>query len=479
MSLEMRLELKLAQKLVMTPQLQQAIKLLQLSRLEMSQLIQQEMLENPVLEELIHDDEREELDPRGREEEALQAGEAEDAPEAPEIDVFDMKWDSYIDDDAPAETGSFQDAPEESLSYEHTLSTAPTLADHLLWQLNLSSVDVLTRSLGEVIIGNIDDDGYLRDITVEDIFRQTGVAVENVEKALNAVQELDPPGVGARTLQECLLIQVRQLGLAGTIVEDILTGHMDALEKKRYPSIARSLRVPVNDVIAAAAAIESLEPKPGRPFNASEVQYIIPDVYVVKKGGEYVILLNDEGMPKLRISPFYKKVMRGGGDEATKEYIESKIRSARWLLKSIEQRNRTVYRVAESIVKRQKEFLDKGVGYIKPMILRDVAEDIEMHESTISRVTTNKFMHTPQGIFELKYFFASGITCADGEDLSSITVRRLIETTIKEEDPRRPLNDRVIVDMLKEKNIHIARRTVAKYRCEMKIPPANMRKKLY
>lgn len=478
MSLEMRLELKLAQKLVMTPQLQQAIRLLQLSRLEMSQLVQQEMLENPVLEELAGDDEREELDQRGQED-APRDGDGEDAPEAPEIDVFDMKWDSYIDEDSQGETGSYQDSPEETLSYEQTLSNTPTLADHLLWQLNLSSVDTITRRLGEVIIGNIDDDGYLRDITVEDIARQAGLPADCAEKALAAVQELDPPGVGARTLQECLLIQVRQLGFSGTIVEAILTGYMDALEKKRYPSIARSLRVSVNDVIAAANAIESLEPKPGRPFNTVEVQYITPDVYVVKKGDDYVILLNDEGMPKLRISPFYKKVMRGGGDEATREYIESKIRSARWLLKSIEQRNRTVYRVTESIVKRQRDFLDKGAGFIKPMVLRDVAEDIEMHESTISRVTTNKFVHTPQGIFELKYFFAGGITCADGEDLSSITVRRLIEKTIREEDPKRPLNDRVIVDMLKKKNIHIARRTVAKYRCEMKIPPANMRKRLY
>jgi RNA polymerase sigma-54 factor len=477
MSLEMRLELKLAQKLVMTPQLQQAIKLLQLSRLELSQLVQQEMLENPVLEETLGDEERDETEPRVSEE-TPSSGE-EDGAETPEIDVFDMKWDNYIDTDADRDPGAYSDLPDEGISYEQTLSRTPTLADHLLWQLNLTVTDKLTRKLGEVIIGNMDDDGYLRDVTVNDIAGLAAIPVEKVERALGIVQEFDPPGVGARDLQECLLIQARQLGLNGTIVESILTGYMDALEKKRYPAIARSLRVPVADVVSAAAAIEALEPKPGRPFTATEVQYIVPDVYVVKKGDEYVILLNDEGMPKLRISPFYKKVMRGGGDDVTKEYIESKIRSARWLLKSIEQRNRTVYKVTESIVNRQKEFLDRGIGYIKPMILKDVAEDIGMHESTISRVTTNKFMHTPQGIFELKYFFASGITCADGEDLSSITVRRLIEKTIREEDPKKPLNDRVIVDMLKHKNINIARRTVAKYRCEMKIPPANMRKKPY
>jgi len=477
MSLEMRLELKLAQKLVMTPQLQQAIKLLQLSRLELSQLVQQEMLENPVLEELIGEDDREDMDARAAEESTSAA--EEDVPETPEIDVFDMKWDNYIDTDADRDPGAYSDLPDEGVSYEQTLSRTPTLSDHLLWQLNLTVTDKLTRQLGEVIIGNIDDNGYLRDVTVEDIAGLAGVTLKKVEKALDLVQEFDPPGVGARNLQECLLIQARQLGFRDTIVESILESHMDALEKKRYPAIARNLRVPVAEVISAAGVIESFEPKPGRPFTATEVQYIIPDVYVVKKGDEYVILLNDDGMPKLRISPFYKKVMRRGGDEVTREYIESKIRSARWLLKSIEQRNRTVYKVTESIVNRQKDFLDKGIGHIKPMILKDVAEDIGMHESTISRVTTNKFMHTPQGIFELKYFFASGIACSDGEDLSSITVRRLIEKTIREEDPKKPLNDRVIVDMLKHKNINIARRTVAKYRCEMKIPPANMRKKPY
>ncbi|HEX9860902.1 MAG TPA: RNA polymerase factor sigma-54 [Nitrospirota bacterium] len=475
MALEMRLELKLAQKLVMTPQLQQAIRLLQLSRLEMTQEIQMEMLENPVLEEVLTDDDQQD-DPTLPRDSVSASEEPAEAP--PQVDVFDLKWDSYIDNDTPNEPGEFYD-PEEVPSYEHTLSHSTTLAEHLRWQLRLTQVTSLEKRIGEMIIGNIDDDGYLRDVSVEDLARSSGVKTGVVEKALRAVQDLDPPGVGARTLQECLLIQARQLGFGGTVVEKMISGYMDDLEKKRYHAIARSLKAQVADVVAAANAIESLEPKPGRPFVTSEVQYIVPDVYVVKKGGDYVILLNDEGIPRLKVSPLYKKLMRGVGDESTREYIESKIRSARWLLKSIEQRNRTVYRVTESIVKRQREFLDKGAGFIKPMILRDVAEDIEMHESTISRVTTNKYMHTPQGIFELKYFFAGCVSGDNGEETSTLTVRKLIEKAIREEDPARPMNDRAIVDMLMKKNIHIARRTVAKYRCEMKIPPAGLRKKPY
>jgi len=476
MALEMRLDMKLAQKLVMTPQLQQAIKLLQLSRLEMSQLVYQEMLENPVLEDAAVESEAEVEEPVKEE---VQADESKEENRA--MDMFDMRWDNYIDEDEERriEPGYFTDTDEELPSYDQTLSNPLTLADHLLWQIRLMDTTDRERAAAEAIIGNIDEDGYLRDMTTDEVAKLAGVAAPICEKALALVQELDPPGVGARDLRECLLIQARQMGLKGTIVEEILLSHMEDLEKKRYPALARALKVPVKDVVMAAGAIEALEPKPGRPYTSSEVQYIIPDVYVVKKGGEYIILLNDDGMPKLRISPFYKNLMRGGGDDSTKDYIETKLRSAQWLIKSIEQRNKTIYRVAESIVKRQKEFFDKGTGFIRPMVLRDVAEDIAMHESTISRVTTNKYMHSPQGIYELKYFFSGGIASDDGEALSSITVRGLIQKTISEEDPKKPLNDRNIVDILKKKNIHIARRTVAKYRCELKIPPANLRKRPY
>ncbi len=477
MAIEMRLDLKLAQKLVMTPQLQQAIKLLQLSRLEMSQMLYQEMLENPVLEDTVTEAETDEAEAQIKDEQPVDEGEI---GAAQEVDLFGIKWDNYLEeDDYGREVNYYSDSEEERPSYEQTLSSKVGLSEHLLWQLRLVPVSEHERRAGEVVIGNIDDDGYLRDMTVAEIAKVAGVSDAVAEKALLVVQDMDPPGVGARDLKECLLIQTRLLGLNGTIVELMIKDHMAELEKKRYPVIARILKVALKDVMMASAAIESLEPKPGRPFTVSEVQYIVPDVFVVKKDGEYVILLNDEGMPKLRISPFYKNLIRRGGDEATKDYIESKLRSAHWLIKSIEQRNKTIYRVTESIITRQKEFLEKGIDKVRPMILRDVAEDIGMHESTISRVTTNKFMHSPQGIFELKYFFSGGISSIDGDSLSSIIVRRLVQKTISEEDSKEPLNDRNIVDILKGKNIDIARRTVAKYRCELKIPPANVRKKPY
>lgn len=475
MAIEMRLDLKLAQKLVMTPQLQQAIKLLQLSRLELSQVVYQEMMENPILDDGTLEAEDADVEAQIKEEleRAEGAGEEEQA-----IDVFDMKWENYLDeDDGGYDVSYYSDSEEEKPSYEQTLSSPKSLPEHLLWQFRLSAATEAERNLGEVIIGNIDEDGYLRDITLDEIAGSMNVGLELAEKVLKAVQELDPPGVGARDLRECLLIQARQLGFSGTIVEEIISKHLDDLEKRRYQVIAKGLKTTLKDIQIAAKAIEALEPKPGRPFASSDVQYIVPDVYVVKKEGEYFILLNDDGIPKLRISPFYKNLMRGGGDDAAKDYIESKLRSAQWLIKSIEQRNKTIYRVAESIVRRQRDFLDRGIEHLRPMILRDVAEDIGMHESTISRVTTNKYVHTPQGIYELKFFFSGGIPSTDGDSLSSVTVRNLIQKAINEEDPKSPLNDRYLVDLLKSRNIDIARRTVAKYRGELKIPPASARKK--
>jgi len=477
MAIEMRLDLKLAQKLVMTPQLQQAIKLLQLSRLEMSQLLYQEMLENPVLEDSTIETESEDADTQPKDDQTLSDG---GPGEATEVDLFGIKWDNYLEgDESERELNYYSDSDEERPSYEQTLTSKVGLSEHILWQLRLTSISEKELRAAQAIVGNIDEDGYLRDFSVEEVASLSDVPVPVAEKALRIVQDLDPPGVAARDLRECLLIQARQLGLSGTIVEQIILNYMPDLEKKRYPAIARALKATVKDVMMASTVIESFEPKPGRPFTVADVQYIIPDVYVVKKDKDYVILLNDEGMPRLRISPFYKNLMRRGGDDSTKDYIESKLRSAHWLIKSIEQRNKTIYKVTESIITRQREFLDKGIDFVRPMILRDVAEDIGMHESTISRVTTHKYMHTPQGMFELKYFFSGGISSMEGEDLSSITVRRLIQKTISEEDPKEPLNDRNIVRILKEKHIDIARRTVAKYRCELKIPPANVRKKPY
>ncbi len=485
-----RLELRLQQKLVMTPQLQQAIRLLQLSRLELSQTVSHELMENPVLEEELAQDAPEDESATGEESPAVKAeGEAEASPpetkEGAELDPQDFNWDSYFDQDdfGAAGDGDYAKASSEDLpSFEQTLSKPVSLEEHLLWQLRLSTVPDDDRLVAETIIGNVDDDGYLR-VTLDEIAATAHCPVATVERTLKLVQGFDPIGVAARDLQECLLIQTRQLGLHGSLVESIVTHHLPDLEKKRFAAIAKVLGVSAEDVFQAAKVIEHLEPKPGRPFGVSDNVYITPDVFVVKIEGKYAVLLNDDGMPKLRINQYYRRLLKNKtpGVDTTKTYLEDKLRSALWLIRSIEQRNRTIARVAESIVKFQYEFIEQGINYLKPLILKQVAEDIGMHESTISRVTTNKYMYTPQGIFELKFFFNSGIarTQGGGEDLSSVTVRERIRLLVANEDPRRPMTDHELVERLSAEQIAIARRTVAKYRGWLRIPPANKRKRIF
>ena len=335
---------------------------------------------------------------------------------------------------------------------------------------------------GEWIIGNIDDDGYLRS-TLEELSLESGIPGKDMERALELIQSFDPMGVGARSLQECLLIQVKQLDLQGTLVEKIILNHLPDLEKRRYPNIAKVLNVTPQDVMESSQIIiHELEPKPGRPFLASDTNYVVPDVYVTKVEDRYVVQLNDEGLPRVRINPYYRKLLshKESVDKVTKEYIEERLRSAQWLIKGMEQRSKTIYKVAESLVKFQQDFLDQGISHLKPMVLKDVAEDISMHESTISRVTTNKYMHTPQGIFPMKFFFTTGFSvgAGAGTEVSSLTVKDVIQKMVKEEDPSTPLKDQQIVDVLKAKGIDIARRTVAKYREELRIPPTSVRKRI-
>lgn len=472
-----RLDLKLTQKLIMTPQLQQAIKLLQLSRLELNQVIDQEMMENPLLEDV------------AAEEEAAPPAEGETEKKEEETseksEELDLKWEDYYVDEDRDEAGSYSAAPsEERPSYDQTLTKATSLEDHLLWQLGLSSVKQREKEIGTVLIGNIDENGYL-STPLEEIAASVGAPLELVEKVLKIIQSFDPTGVAARDLKECLLIQISQLGLAGSLVETIATHHLEDLEKKRYQNIAKSCNASIQEVLQASKVIEHLEPKPGRPFYSAENLYIIPDVFVVKSEGKYVILLNDDGLPKLKISSFYRTLLRSKENVAdnTKTYLEEKFRSALWLVRSIEQRNRTIQLVAESIVKFQYEFMEKGISHLKPLILKQVADDISMHESTVSRVTTNKYMYTPQGIYELKFFFNSSLprvgNGSETENLSSIAVREMIRKMVSEEDPSRPLKDQEIVERLKEDDVEIARRTVTKYRAWLKIPPANRRKRPY
>lgn len=476
-----RLDLRLVQKLVMTPQLQQAIKLLQLSRLELSQTVSQELLENPMLEEgsaaESEDLEAPGLDGKPADEKANN----EDTPGDREETDLSAQWEEYISDIQREDRNREYSAPsgEEPPSSEQTLSRPPSLSEHLLWQLRLSSVTPREAEIGQIIIGNIDEDGYLR-YSLEEVVAASSAQPEEVEKVLRIIQGFDPMGVGGRDLRECLLIQIRQLDLADSVVETVVTNHLKDIETRRFPVIARAVDISLDEVMKVVKVIQGLEPKPGRPFYLDEAQTIIPDIYVVKSEGDYIVVLNDDGLPKLRISSYYRKLIseKGGVGDATRHYLEDRLRSAVWLVRSIEQRNRTICKVSQSIVKFQRDFMSKGVAHLKPLVLRQVAEEIEMHESTISRVTTNKYMHTPQGIFELKYFFHSGISRGEefGGEMSSESVREIIRKMIIEEDSIHPLKDQEIVERLNSQHIQLARRTVAKYRSELRIPQANRRK---
>jgi RNA polymerase sigma-54 factor len=467
MALEIRQQLKLSQQLVMTPQLQQAIKLLQLSRMELVDMVQQELEENPVLEESADSPEEKEF------EEAVAEPQKSDAvtEEVREVSgesegMGDIDWQTYLEGySLGGSTADFYEDDEDRPSYENLLTKKGTLTDHLLWQLNLSRMDDDIRRIAAEIIGNLDDDGYLQ-ASLEEIVETSGSSPEQVAKALAMVQDFDPPGVASRNLRECLLHQVRHLGMADSLVEAILLDHIPDLEVRKYSVIAKALGVTLDEVLGAAKIISGLDPRPGSIYAQEDVHYITPDIFVYKINEEYVVVLNDEGLPNLRINAFYRNALAGGEgiDAKAGEYIQDKMRGAVWLIKSIHQRQRTIYKVTKSIVKFQREFFDRGVAYLKPLVLRDVAEDIEMHESTISRVTTNKYVQTPQGLIELKYFFNSGINTTEGDSVASESVKSKIKDIIAAENTKKPYSDQKIVDILLDQGIDIARRTVTKYR---------------
>jgi RNA polymerase sigma-54 factor len=485
MVLELKLAPRLVQQLVITPQLQQAIRLLQLTRLELVDMISQEMKENPLLEE---EEEGREL----AEGEAPVAGqeEGETSPErevTPEVkgngegaDEFD--WENYLENSnlTPFQKSS-PSSPDgdERPSFENFLTKRTTLTDHLHWQLQLSRFTEEEHEAGTWIIGNLDEEGYLR-ISLEDICSETNLPIEVVERVLRKIQQFDPVGVAARDLKECLLIQLEQMSPRDPLAEKIVSEHLALLKNRNYPAIAKRLGVSPDRVNRAASLISKLDPKPGKAFGGEVIQEIIPDVYVYKVEGDYVIYLNDEGIPTLKINSLYRNILNGSrlAMEGDRKYIQDKLRSALWLIRSIHQRQRTIYKVTKSIVKFQREFLDKGIQSLKPLVLRDVAEDIQMHESTISRVTHNKYVHTPRGIYELKFFFNAGITSTQGETMASESVKNLVREIIAKEDPRKPYSDEKLVQILQGMNIHIARRTVSKYREMMKILSSNERRKI-
>src|SRR2546422_9868289 len=356
----------------------------------------------------------------------------------------------------------------------YTLSLHDALPIYLDEQLRFAVEDPAVRRIGNEIIGNLDEDGYLR-AEVSEIAARCQTTVEDVEKVLALVQAFDPPGVAARSIQECLLIQLKSDPNPDPVSVEIVEQYFDDLTKRRYPDIARALKLSLDRVMESVEEIMSLEPKPGRRFGGSDSRYIVPDVVVHKMGSEYVVVLNEDGIPRLRVNALYRSLLRNSGDEA-RAYVEQKLRSAVWLIKAVDQRQRTLRKVTQSIVKFQREFLDKGLPYLRPLSLRDVGEDISMHESTISRVTTNKYVETPQGLFELKFFFHSGIASGDGEMVSSVSVKKMIQDLLANEDAVKPLSDQEVAGILKGRGLTIARRTVAKYREELGIVPSHQRR---
>ena len=475
MAIELRQQLKLTQQLIMTPQLQMAIKLLQLSRLELMDAIRQEMEENPTLEEFQEASPKEQATPESDD----QAAASEKTKEVTIDEKLnsDIDWSNYIDEyNAPGRV-RFETEDREAPQYEAFISHKETLSDHLLWQLLMASPTPEEKRIGSLIIGNVDKDGYLLS-SLDELAQMAGVEAEDVDEVLFLLQSFDPIGVCARDLTECLLLQARQLGLQNSLVAQIISNHLNHLENKNYKAICRALKVSLDEVIAAVNVITNLEPKPGRKFSDEQPQYITPDIYVYKTEDDYAIVINDDGLPKLRVNPFYKQAITQNKDVSgnARDYIQDKLRSAAWLIRSIHQRQKTIYKVMESILKFQREFFNKGITHLKPMVLRDVAEDIGMHESTISRVTTNKYAYTPQGIFELKYFFNSSIKRVYGEAIASASVQAKIRRLIESEDARKPHSDSKMAELLKAQNIDIARRTVAKYREMMGVLPSNKRK---
>ena len=472
------LSARLSQRLILTPSLQQAIKLLPLTTLELAEVLEQEVMENPLLEEVPVEETKtsEEIAQEAQDTPAAEREKADDPLKEIEVERF---FEDYFDDGGerrmrPAEVP-------EVPPIENTLTDSLDLSDHLLWQLRMcEETDQALLLVAEAIVQNLDEDGLLR-VELEDVAAMGPWPMETVERALTLVQSLDPPGVAARSLTECLRIQLRVLGLEGSPADVMVRDHIKQLQSHQYPEISRQMGLTPEEVSHHLEIIRGLSPRPGNRYSSKRSDYILPDVFVVKEGDEYKILLNDDGLPKLRISPTYRRMLdnKEPGSEETRAYVKDKLRSALWLLKSVDQRQRTIYKVAESIVRHQRAFLDHGVTHLRPLVLRDVASDIGMHESTVSRVVANKYMHTPRGVYEMRFFFHSGITSTMGEAVSSVSIKNRIKKLIEDEDASRPLSDSRIAEVLGAEGLPLARRTVAKYREELRLPPSNLRKTVH
>jgi RNA polymerase sigma-54 factor len=465
----------LALQQVLSPQLQQSLLILQTPLLELRNLVQQEMETNPVLEELpeeVRTDERGEAEPS-----------ADDNfdNEFQKLASLDEEWRDYMAQSASYSSDGSRSSREAQEKRQFLFDSIPvqdTLQQNLIGQLNQSVLSGSDRKAAELVIGNIDDNGFLQS-TPEEMALNSGIPREDFEKMLALIQSFYPAGVGARDLRECLLIQLQRQEKENTLEYKIVSEHMEDLGRRRFPEIARRMGVSVEDVQKAAGNIARLNPRPGQVFAAAPQNYVLPDVIVEKVDGEFQITLNNEQIPHLRISNLYKDIIASGNTQSSevKDYIRDKIRGGKFLIRSIHQRQQTIFNIAQQIVSRQGDFLEHGPSHLKPMIMREVADAVGVHETTVSRAVSGKYMATPQGVFEMKYFFTSGYQTATGESLSNICVKEAILHLVKHENGSAPLSDHEMVEILGERGIPIARRTVAKYRDELNILPSHMRRK--
>lgn len=482
MAIKMNQAMKQSQNLTMTPQLQQAIKLLTLTHLEMTNVIAEEMVENPMLEELGPSEEKPSEDDYKLErlEDQNKESSAENLQEDNMMGKDDFDWQSYIDSFESSSSSSppsmVSSDPDDAPNYENMVSQGQTLADHLDWQLRMSELSREEYELAELIIHNINDDGYLES-PFEDIVAQSKLSISHAREVLDRIQRLDPVGCGTENLIECLLIQAKIAEETSPLLERIICDHLEDLKGQNYEVIAEATGVSVEAVKSAALRLQNFHPKPGRLVVSQDTHYIVPDIYVKEVAGEFVVQVNDDGVPRLKISKLYRDMIKNKGDLKAKEFVQEKLRSALWLIKSIHTRQNTIFNVAKSIVAQQQEFFKKGSRFLKPMVLRDVANEIGVHESTVSRVTTNKYMHTPIGLFELKYFFNSGIGGKNGgQEISNEVLKHKIKELVANENPKKPLSDQKIADLLSREDVTVARRTVAKYREILDIASSSKRK---
>ena len=460
------LTVSLSQRLAMTPSLLQKIELLTLNQLQLSEMLQQELSENPVLEEVAGAD--------SGSEEAPEAEEADAEGDEIDLEPFEseMFWEDYLPSDYSTRSNG---GSEETPSFELFLSQRSSLNEHLVWQLNLASIPSDLYEVAYYLIGNIDEDGYLT-LSIEDAAEALQVPTGRVEDALQIVQEFDPVGVGSRNLQECLLLQIRAKGLGDSLAEKLVQECLQEIEAKKFKEISDRLGCALEDISKAMDQIRNLQPRPGLKYTSGEPQYIQPDVYISKVGNEYQISVNDDGLPKLRLSRVYRRLLRESPSKEVQRFIKQKVRSAMELLRNVDQRQKTIYRVCEAIIRRQKSFLDRGPVHLQPMLIKQVAEELSVHSSTISRVVGNKYAHTPQGVIELRRFFSTGVESSDGETVSIVHVKERIKKILSDEDHNKPFSDQKITKLLNQHGIQITRRTVAKYRDQMGISGSRKRK---